>query len=297
MPPRGMRREILGREPSRQTGLPLHSMAPFYHTNGDMRYDLTDPPPEIVNIFPDPHVHLPFLNIICTRWRLGENIDALVAGRIRYDGQVFWRAPLADGDRVAISSIGECIARSSIFIHPDGSVSVSPQAPGNVVPSWAETAPSHSPVNTQDFNAELERLQREARAAVTPDGTVYAVCPACGRDQIREWDYEGKMTRFCTRCRHTWAKDDELSVNPEAEIEESNNRQLRDRALRSNATPESAFAIIQPSEWSSTNEDSPSAGYDAVREEFYERHREYMEDRECRDEAELDEDDDDEDGD
>ena len=39
------------------SGMPLSNMAPFYHTNGDRRYDLTDPPPEIVNIFPDPHVH------------------------------------------------------------------------------------------------------------------------------------------------------------------------------------------------------------------------------------------------
>ncbi len=200
-------------------GVPLSNMAPFYHTFGDMRYDLTDPPPELVNIFPDPHIHQPYLNIICTRWRLGESIDALVAGRIRYDGQVFWRAPLADGDRVAISSIAECVSRSSIFVHPDGSVSISLQAPGNVVPSWAEVSegviPSPpSPMNERSFNEELDRLRRAA-VGQAADGTVYAVCPSCGRDQIREWEYEGKLTRFCTRCRHTYVKNDELSINPE----------------------------------------------------------------------------------
>lgn len=221
---------------TRENGANMSELAPIHIQIDGIEFSLTDPDPDIVNMFPTDRIGERHALWVAAMFYL--DVGPLRAGNIRYDsGYERFTLHRGDGTTRIVRYLRERHQPIHIYLHTDGRVTT---------PNGTRPAPSTrtSPSTWQhatERNVEIPPSFANAAGMVEPAPQAdrqYASCPGCGRGDIRELEYEDVILRFCTQCRYITPKTDELPINPRANVEEHQNRQIREaRNIPYSVTP------------------------------------------------------------
>lgn len=211
---------------TRENGANMSELAPIHIRLDELEFSLTDPDPDIVNMFPSDHVSPIHALWIAAMFYL--DVAPLKAGNIRYDGErERFTLHRSDGTTRIVRYLRDRHRPAHIYLHVDGRVT-SPNGTRPAPMSGRVPTSGQSPSDWQRASRlDFARVAENAAPAPQADRQ-YASCPGCGRENIRELEYEDVILRFCTQCRYIAPKTDELPINPGADVEEHQNRQIRE---------------------------------------------------------------------